>query len=322
MIVFSLLLILAAVALLVLGLTGGSSTLLIASIVASLLAAIALVIGARQSAAARRAAVGPDPMHVNVDPGSADVQAARRAARRRSAEETLPASAPAGPDHAEAAAYAAGAHATEQAFAAGSSAPATSPTSPVFSAQEAEDHPVPGAEDTVPRSGGTGAQLDDDQAASFIGGARAQGDGVRERDELRADDPAEAALSGDGGGAGGGAAGAGADETLDAPAQPEPHAGVQDVAGPSEEFGEPDPDDPDDEPLPQAVRAHDAVQVARMDAEVLVVDGRPRYHLADCPHLLGRLTEPLPAAEAVELGFTPCGLCRPVDRLVAAAARL
>jgi hypothetical protein len=51
-----------------------------------------------------------------------------------------------------------------------------------------------------------------------------------------------------------------------------------------------------------------------------VVDGRPRYHLADCPHLVGRLTEPLPVAEAVELGFSPCGLCRPVDRLVARAA--
>jgi hypothetical protein len=88
-----------------------------------------------------------------------------------------------------------------------------------------------------------------------------------------------------------------------------------------EEFGEPDADDPDDEPLPQAVRPADAVSVARMPAEVLVVDGRPRYHMPDCPHLVGRLTEPLPVAEAVELGFSPCGLCRPVDRLVARAAQ-
>jgi clumping factor A len=86
-------------------------------------------------------------------------------------------------------------------------------------------------------------------------------------------------------------------------------------------FAEPDVDDPDDEPLPQAVRPTDAVQVARLDTEVLVVDGRPRYHMADCPHLVGRLTEPLPAAEAVELGFSPCGLCRPVDRLLGADAR-
>ena len=65
----------------------------------------------------------------------------------------------------------------------------------------------------------------------------------------------------------------------------------------------------------------DAVRVARMDAEVLVVDGRPRYHVPDCAHLVGRLTEPIPVNEAVELGFSPCGLCRPVDRLVAASAR-
>ncbi|WP_436521966.1 hypothetical protein [Actinoplanes sp. HUAS TT8] len=88
-----------------------------------------------------------------------------------------------------------------------------------------------------------------------------------------------------------------------------------------DEFGEPDADDPDDEPLPQAVQPTDAVQVARLDTEVLVVDGRPRYHMADCPHLVGRLTESLPAAEAVELGFSPCGLCRPVDRLLGANAR-
>jgi clumping factor A len=73
--------------------------------------------------------------------------------------------------------------------------------------------------------------------------------------------------------------------------------------------------------LPQSVRPADAVKVARLDAEVLVVDGRPRYHLPDCPHLIGRMTEGLPVAEAVELGFSPCGLCRPVDRLVATAAR-
>ncbi|GGQ51879.1 hypothetical protein [Couchioplanes azureus] len=89
----------------------------------------------------------------------------------------------------------------------------------------------------------------------------------------------------------------------------------------ADEFGDPDPDDPDDEPLPQRVRPADAVRVARLDAEVVVVDGRPRYHLADCPHLSARQTEALPVAEAVELGFSPCGQCRPVDRLVAAALR-
>lgn len=53
MIVGSLLLILVAVALLVLGLANGSSTLLISSIGASLLAAVALLLGTRQASAGR-----------------------------------------------------------------------------------------------------------------------------------------------------------------------------------------------------------------------------------------------------------------------------
>ncbi|SCL18500.1 hypothetical protein GA0074692_0411 [Micromonospora pallida] len=80
---------------------------------------------------------------------------------------------------------------------------------------------------------------------------------------------------------------------------------------------EPQDSDPDDEPGVQEVAAADAARVARLDAEVLVVDGRPRYHLADCPHLLGREAEPLPAAEAVELGFTPCADCTPDTALLA-----
>jgi hypothetical protein len=100
-----------------------------------------------------------------------------------------------------------------------------------------------------------------------------------------------------------------------------PAAAAAETPEQADEFDEPDDDDPDDEPLPQSVRPADAVMVARFDTEVLVVDGRPRYHMADCPHLVGRLTEPLPANEAVQLGFSPCGLCRPVDRLVAAVAQ-
>jgi hypothetical protein len=48
-----------------------------------------------------------------------------------------------------------------------------------------------------------------------------------------------------------------------------------------------------------------------MSAEVRVIDGRPRYHLASCVHLLGRESEPLPVHEALELEFTPCGVCEP-----------
>lgn len=75
--------------------------------------------------------------------------------------------------------------------------------------------------------------------------------------------------------------------------------------------GERDDEDPLDEPPVQRTPRSDAGLVARLPAEVLVVDGRPRYHMTGCRHLRGREAEPLPVAEAVELGFTPCGWCQP-----------
>jgi hypothetical protein len=80
--------------------------------------------------------------------------------------------------------------------------------------------------------------------------------------------------------------------------------------------------DPPDEPAPQQVSAADAARVGRMLNEVLVVDGRPRYHLAGCVHLLGRESEPLPVREAIELGFSPCSLCEPDSALLADARRV
>jgi hypothetical protein len=92
-----------------------------------------------------------------------------------------------------------------------------------------------------------------------------------------------------------------------------------------QEDGAADPDtdaDPPDEPAAQQVSAADAVRVSRMSTEVLVVDGRPRYHLAGCVHLLGRDSEPLPVHEAIELGFTPCGLCEPDSALLTEVRRV
>ncbi|MEJ3747726.1 hypothetical protein WEI85_31095 [Actinomycetes bacterium KLBMP 9797] len=77
-----------------------------------------------------------------------------------------------------------------------------------------------------------------------------------------------------------------------------------------------DDEDPPDEPAAQFVEPADAALVARMTADVLVIDGRPRYHLTGCVHLLGRESEPLPVGEAVELGFTPCGRCEPDSALL------
>ena len=56
-----------------------------------------------------------------------------------------------------------------------------------------------------------------------------------------------------------------------------------------------------------------------LDGEVRVVDGHPRFHLPGCPHLVGRVDEPLPVAEAVGLGFTPCAGCAPATTLLAEA---
>lgn len=81
-------------------------------------------------------------------------------------------------------------------------------------------------------------------------------------------------------------------------------------------------EDPEDEPEPQPVSATETARVARMTADVYVVDGRPRYHLAGCVHLMDKEAEPIPVNEASELGFTPCGLCEPDSALLADARRV
>ncbi|WP_083448891.1 hypothetical protein [Actinoplanes rectilineatus] len=289
MIVASLLLIPVAVLFLALGLNNGSSSLLIASIVVSLLAAVALVVGPRQSAGTRRGVAG------DVEP---DDYAPQPPPMRR---------APAAADDA--------AYSDETAVHDFPPPPAPSPE-PVLS------EPV----DTPPWAGDLADQAGTRTAAGHAEPQATRAAGRDVADSADSDSAAEYARSAE------------RPEPVPAPApqatEPEPahvdpvyaepvHAEpvyTEPEAEQADEFAEPDADDPDDEPLPQSVRPADAVLVARLDTEVLVVDGRPRYHMADCPHLVGRLTEPLPANEAVELGFSPCGLCRPVDRLVAAVA--
>ncbi|UQU68789.1 hypothetical protein COUCH_29630 [Couchioplanes caeruleus] len=257
------------------------------------------------------------------------------------------------------AAYAAGQRDTEAALT-GASRTATGPDVTQRIEPDTEPAGTPGdaGADHVPYSGTdtdrTAARApqgaDYDQASSVIGGARAEDDDSWRRargEEAENDGPGRAgapAASEPAGGFASAPDSRSAAGGFGSATDPEGPAGgfgpasdsrsAADGFGPAAdsgavagsgaaagEFGEPDPDDPDDEPPPQRVRPADAVRVARMDAEVVVVDGRPRYHLADCPHLPGRSTEALPVAEAVELGFSPCGLCRPVDRLVAAATR-
>ena len=97
------------------------------------------------------------------------------------------------------------------------------------------------------------------------------------------------------------------------PASPESlaeHSGAEGTGGIEE-------DELADEPPAQPLAPAQALRVARLSTPVLVIDGRPRYHLAECVHLLGREGVPLPVCEATDLGFTPCGLCEPAGTLVA-----
>ena len=298
MIVASLLLILVAVALLVLGLTGGSSALLISSIVASLLAAIALVIGARQSGAARRAAAGTTP------DATAPEFAAEAASSDRGMDDFAPADA---------------VFAAESAESDLSDRRETVQLEPVAYDDYDELEPMPAVDEAYDAgrrdamAGMTAPEPADapdrDLAAETINAARSDNP-----DEYawRRPEPAHAGPM-DAGPMDAGPAQAG-------PVHAEPVA-TDEGADLDAGLDDADEDDPADEPLPQKVSPADAVRVARLDSEVLVVDGRPRYHVPDCPHLVGKLTEPIPINEAVELGFSPCGLCRPVDRLVSAAAR-
>ena len=71
------------------------------------------------------------------------------------------------------------------------------------------------------------------------------------------------------------------------------------------------PDEPTGRPSPPPTRPRWPA-----GTPVIVIDGRPRYHVADCLHLLGRSVQRLPVREAAELGFTPCAPVRARTRLL------
>lgn len=57
------------------------------------------------------------------------------------------------------------------------------------------------------------------------------------------------------------------------------------------------------------------------NADVLVISGRPRYHVGGCEYVEANDdSEPLELKEARELGFTPCGACRPNETLARGAS--
>ena len=48
---------------------------------------------------------------------------------------------------------------------------------------------------------------------------------------------------------------------------------------------------------------------------VLVVEGRPRYHVDGCRYLSGKDAEEVDVLDARDEGFTPCGVCKPDENL-------
>ena len=112
------------------------------------------------------------------------------------------------------------------------------------------------------------------------------------------------------------------DEPAGPPAGGPPRGGpVEPPAGPPPgRAPELPPLGPDGAPPEEPRDADLAALVAGLDDEVLVVDELPRYHLAGCRSLHATPVIPLPAREAVELGFTPCAWCAP-DRSLSARHR-
>lgn len=104
------------------------------------------------------------------------------------------------------------------------------------------------------------------------------------------------------------------------PAQPAEEADAPSAAGePAQQAGEATelanpalpPAGPDGEPPEEPLVPAAAEIAASAEDEVVVVDERPRYHVAGCAFLPGRPVIALPVREAVELGFSPCGWCAP-----------
>jgi hypothetical protein len=72
----------------------------------------------------------------------------------------------------------------------------------------------------------------------------------------------------------------------------------------------------DDAVVPVAPRTVKAQ--AAPGGAVLVVAGRPRYHVAGCRYLVGKDADTVDVNDAREDGFTACGVCRPDEALSAA----
>lgn len=300
MIVVSLLLILVAMVLLGSGLVSGSNPLLVGAIAASLLAAIALVIGARQSAPAQLGLPWPRRARragttATVTPGAAAAATGDAPTPRAGAAARAPVS-PAAPPVSPGPVSPAGGTVTASAPAATVGGPPATRAPAASGGTAAGAAAATGTSDAgVPPAPADPAPAGDREYVADRGYAPAAADTGRV-DTAYAADPGSAAGPRS-------AAGRGPATGTRVPAQ-----------GGNGRYDQPpeDADDiPPDEPAAQVVSAADAARVAALSDPVRVIDGRPRYHVPECVHLLGRESEALPVGEAISLGFTPCGLCEP-----------
>jgi hypothetical protein len=300
-IIGSLLLIFAAVVMLGLGLPARSDPLLIGSIVATLFAVVVLIGSARRTAALRLAAGGDGRVGDGPTPGGAARQGPVRQGSTRQGstrqgrmrpDTVRSGPARSGPTEGE----------PVRRPATGTTAAGTTAGGGTVIEGSLVEEPV-----TTPAGTGQAASGPAGEPASKSATATVERTTVGPT--ARGDNGRDATIPGQ------------ARPTIDLNARPATRVDAEDGEEDGEDYadGEFSDEDPPGEPPPQLVSAADAELVATMDAAVLVVDGRPRYHRAGCGHLRGRPTEPLPVSEAVELGFTPCSRCEPDTALIAGA---
>ena len=68
-------------------------------------------------------------------------------------------------------------------------------------------------------------------------------------------------------------------------------------------------------PEPPADDGLDSAAVDEPAGPVLIMPGRPRFHVAGCRYLLGHDTAEVDVRDARDEGFTPCGVCKPDEAL-------
>ncbi|MDP9434547.1 MAG: hypothetical protein M3P93_04870 [Actinomycetota bacterium] len=119
----------------------------------------------------------------------------------------------------------------------------------------------------------------------------------------------------------------------DGPGEPQesvtllPRQGLAGAAAPAQPPPQPQPQreprTPAGAPVPtsRAERSDADDEQGADEPVVLVVPGRPRYHVDGCRYLNGKEVEEIPVLDARNEGFSPCGVCRP-DEVLAVQAHV